>query len=225
MSELNTPSLADIQAKIENAKQLSRFYPQDVTLLAVSKTRPSTKIRALYQQGIHSFGENYLQEALAKQKELADCDIDWHFIGPIQSNKTQQIAGNFHWVHSVDRLKIAQRLSGQRPADLPPMQCCVQINIDGEETKSGILAADLLPFLQQCQDLKNIQIRGLMCIPEPKEDQTSTFRKMRELLELANENGFELDTLSMGMSADFEVAIAEGATIVRLGTVLFGSRN
>jgi len=196
-----------------------------VGLLAVSKTKPASDLREAFSAGLRDFGENYLQEALGKQTELSDLPLIWHFIGPIQSNKTRAIAENFAWVHSVDRLKIAQRLSEQRPADLPPLNICIQVNVSGEASKSGCTPEDLPALAQAISALPNLRLRGLMAIPEPTEDsdeQNAAFAAVRTLQDQLN---LPLDTLSMGMSHDLEAAIAQGATWVRIGTALFGARN
>lgn len=196
-------------------------------LLAVSKTRTPEEIRALAAAGCRDFGENYLQEALDKQDALRDLPLTWHFIGPIQSNKTRAIATHFDWVHSVDRVRIAQRLNEQRPAHLPPLQVCLQVNIDDEATKSGVLADDLPALAAAVVQMPRLCLRGLMCIPEPREapqDRHIPFAKLRYCMENLNALGLGLDSLSMGMSDDLEAAIAEGSTIVRIGTALFGAR-
>lgn len=199
----------------------------DVVLLAVSKAQAAEKVREAFAAGQKQFGENYLQEALNKQAELADLPIEWHFIGPIQSNKTQPIAQHFSWVHGVDRLKIAQRLNDARPAALPPLQICLQVNTSGEASKSGITPEELPKLAAAVKTMPNLQLRGLMTIPEPSEDeslQRQRFQQMRDLLENLNKNGAALDTLSMGMSNDYALAIQEGATIVRVGSAIFGVR-
>ena len=196
-----------------------------VHLLAVSKTKPAQAVREAYAAGMRDFGENYLQEALGKQAELTDLPLSWHFIGPIQSNKTRAIAENFAWVHSVERLKIAQRLSEQRPADLPALNICIQVNVSGEASKSGCTPADLPALAQAISALPRVKLRGLMAIPEPTDDraaQDAAFATVRELQAGLN---LPLDTLSMGMSHDLESAIAQGATWVRIGTALFGARD
>ncbi|KWV88652.1 MULTISPECIES: YggS family pyridoxal phosphate-dependent enzyme [Pseudomonas] len=196
-----------------------------IHLLAVSKTKPAQAVREAYAAGLHDFGENYLQEALGKQADLTDLPLSWHFIGPIQSNKTRAIAENFAWVHSVDRLKIAQRLSEQRPADLPPLNICIQVNVSGEASKSGCTPADLPALATAISALPRLKLRGLMAIPEPTEDraeQDAAFATVRDLQASLN---LQLDTLSMGMSHDLESAIAQGATWVRIGTALFGARD
>ena len=199
----------------------------EVTLLAVSKAQTAEKLREAYEAGQTKFGENYLQEALNKQAELADLNIEWHFIGPIQSNKTQLIAQHFTWVHGVDRLKIAQRLSDARPADLPPLQICLQVNISGETSKSGVTPNELLDLVRTVCALPKLTLRGLMTIPEPTDDealQHQQFKQMRDLLNDLNKQGFALNTRSMGMSSDYKVAIEEGATIIRVGSAIFGAR-
>ncbi|RMF19642.1 MAG: YggS family pyridoxal phosphate-dependent enzyme [Gammaproteobacteria bacterium] len=199
-----------------------------VTLLAVSKTRPAEDIRAAYEAGLTHFGENYLQEALDKQARLTDLPLVWHFIGPIQSNKTRAIAEHFDWVHSVDREKIARRLSEQRPVHLPPLNICLQVNIDNEPTKAGVAPDDLHALANVVKDMPHLRLRGLMCIPEPKAneaDAEATFRRMAHLKDALNASlDLNLDTLSMGMSGDIEPAIRAGATLVRVGTALFGPR-
>ena len=199
--------------------------PSSIHLLAVSKTKPAEAVREAYAAGVRDFGENYLQEALSKQAQLSDLPLSWHFIGPIQSNKTRAIAENFAWVHSVDRLKIAQRLSEQRPADLPPLNICIQVNVSGEASKSGCTPADLPALATAISALPRLKLRGLMAIPEPTEDraeQDAAFATVRDLQASLN---LPLDTLSMGMSHDLESAIAQGATWVRIGTALFGARD
>jgi pyridoxal phosphate enzyme (YggS family) len=200
---------------------------QSVTLCAVSKAQPASALREAYQAGQTVFGENYLQEALAKQQQLQDCAIAWHFIGPIQSNKTQPIAAHFDWVHSVDRLKIAQRLSDARPADKPPLNICLQVNISEESSKSGASAQEVLDLALNIRQLPHLHLRGLMAIPAPVADfnqQRDQFRQVRALFDHLNAQGLQLDTLSIGMSGDFTAAIAEGATLVRIGTAIFGTR-
>ena len=203
-----------------------------VTLLAVSKTFPAAAVREAHAQGQREFGENYVQEALDKIEALADlrAAIEWHLIGPLQSNKTKPVAGAFDWVHSVDRLKIAERLAEQRPPELPPLNLCLQVNISGEASKSGVLPADTLTLALAVARLPptKVRLRGLMSIPEPASDpaaQRMPHRALRELLQALNSQGLGLDTLSMGMSADLEAAIAEGATLVRVGSAIFGARG
>ena len=214
-----------VSQRIRAAADAVQRDASSIHLLAVSKTKPSQAVREAYAAGMHDFGENYLQEALGKQRELTDLPLSWHFIGPIQSNKTRAIAENFAWVHSVDRLKIAQRLSEQRPADLPPLNICIQVNVSGEASKSGCTPADLPALATAISALPRLKLRGLMAIPEPTEDraeQDAAFATVRDLQASLN---LALDTLSMGMSHDLESAIAQGATWVRIGTALFGARD
>jgi len=218
-------SVAKVRARIREAAQASGRDPQDVQLLAVSKTKPANDLREAFACGQRDFGENYLQEALAKQAELADLALTWHFIGPIQSNKTRAIAEHFAWVHAVDRLKIAQRLSEQRPTDLPPLNLCLQVNVSGEASKSGCAPAELAELARAVAELPNLRLRGLMAIPEPTDDPAAQRAAFARLRELKDGLGLDLDTLSMGMSHDLEAAIAEGATWVRIGTALFGARD
>ncbi|MFJ4113584.1 YggS family pyridoxal phosphate-dependent enzyme [Pseudomonas sp. NPDC089758] len=218
-------NLRALAARIDSAAQAAGRDPASLTLLAVSKTKPASAIRELHAAGVCDFGENYLQEALAKQQDLQDLPLIWHFIGPIQSNKTKAIAEHFDWVHSVDRLKIAQRLSEQRPPSLPPLNICLQVNVSGEASKSGCAPEDLPGLANAVATLPNLRLRGLMAIPEPSEDraeQEAAFASLRQLQEGLN---LGLDTLSMGMSHDLEAAIAQGATWVRIGTALFGARS
>lgn len=199
-----------------------------VTLLAVSKTQPADIVREAYAAGQTQFGENYLQEALQKQNQLTDLPIEWHFIGPIQSNKTQFIAQHFAWVHSVDRIKIAQRLNDARPPHLPPLQVCIQTNISDESTKSGASADELLALAQAFANFPRLTLRGLMAIPAPTKDietQRAQFKAVKKAYEMLINHGFKLDTLSIGMSEDYLVAIEEGATIVRIGSKIFGERK
>jgi len=214
--------------QLHHAEQLHQRTAGTVAMLAVSKTRSANEIEALVRLGQRSFGENYLQESLEKIRLLADLNLDWHFIGPIQSNKTSLIAENFSWVHSVDRLKIAKRLSQQRPADLGPLNVCLQVNIDNEATKSGCQVDELPELMAAVRELPNLRLRGLMVIPQATdtlEQQRLPFAKARQLLQGLNEAGAHMDTLSMGMSRDLEAAVAEGSTMVRIGTALFGPRN
>lgn len=196
-----------------------------VSLIAVSKTFDAEAVRAVHAAGQTDFGENYLQEALAKIDALRSLGLTWHFIGPIQSNKTADIAANFSWVHGISREKIARRLSEQRPASLPPLNVCVQVNVSGEASKSGVPPAETLDLCRLVATLPRLQLRGLMTIPEPdRTDARAPYRRLRELFETARHAGIELDTLSAGMSDDFEAAIAEGATHIRVGTAVFGKR-
>lgn len=202
--------------------------PASIALLAVSKTFGPDLIRAAHNSGQRAFGESYTQEALAKIAALPELDLEWHFIGPLQSNKTKPIAEHFAWVHGVDRAKIAQRLSEQRPPELPPLNICLQVNVSGEASKSGVAPAQLAALAREVAALPRLKLRGLMAIPAPTEDaaqQRAAFRRVRELLEQLNAQGFALDTLSMGMSNDLEAAIQEGATIVRVGSAIFGERG
>jgi len=199
-----------------------------VRLLAVSKTFGADAVLEAYAAGQRAFGENYLQEALDKIAALAGRGIEWHFIGPIQSNKTRPIAAHFDWVHTVDRLKIAQRLSEQRPPDLAPLNICLQVNVSGEATKSGCAPEELADLAAACAALPNLRLRGLMAIPEPEADydkQRAPLARLRALYEQLNAQGYGVDTLSMGMSADLAAAVAEGATIVRVGSAIFGARS
>jgi len=216
----------NVVAEIAAAARRSGRNPDEILLLGASKQQPAAAIRVLAGLGLRDFGENYVQDALAKQAELADLALTWHFIGRIQSNKTQEIARHFDWVHGVDRLKIARRLSDQREAP-EPLNICLQVNIDDEPSKGGLLPAELLEVAAPVAELPNVRLRGLMAIPRPESDpgrQRASFGRVRGLYEELRGRGLELDTLSMGMTADLEAAIAEGATIVRIGTALFGPR-
>ena len=219
--------LQDILATIQSAK-LVAHRTQPVNLLAVSKAQSTSAIREAYVAGQKLFGENYLQEALDKQSQLADLAIEWHFIGPIQSNKTQLIAQHFDWVHSVDRLKVAQRLNDARPNTLAPLQVCIQVNISYEESKSGVTQQELETLAKAISLMPQLKLRGLMAIPEPSTDnnkQRLQFKQVRECYDALLAKGFSLDTLSIGMSDDYPIAIEEGATIVRIGSALFGARQ
>lgn len=217
-------NIAKVATRIREAAQAVARDPDEVRLLAVSKTQPAAAIREASRAGVRDFGENYLQEALEKQAELTDLSLTWHFIGPIQSNKTKAIAEHFDWVHSVDRLKIAQRLSDQRPEPLPPLNICLQVNVSGEASKSGCEPQDVPELAHAIAALPRLRLRGLMTIPEPTDDPAEQRAAFARLRQLQNELDLELDTLSMGMSQDLEAAIAEGATWVRIGTALFGAR-
>ena len=213
--------------RIRVAEKNSGRKSGSVELIAVGKLHAAEAIRQLAEYGQKAFAENFVQEAISKQQQLSDVDIEWHFIGSIQSNKTREIANHFSWVHSVDRFKIVRRLSDQRAEILPPLNICLQVNLQREESKSGVYSAQLLPLLEQMQDLPRITARGLMIVPKLVSDpsqQREVFGQLRELLEEANRSGHSLDTLSMGMTADLEQAIAEAATHVRIGTALFGLR-
>jgi len=199
----------------------------EVQLLAVSKTFGPEAVREALEAGQRAFGENYLQEAVDKMPLLADLPIEWHCIGPIQSNKTRLVAAHFAWAHTIDRLKIAQRLSEQRPRELPPLRVCIQVNIDGGPTKSGVAPADVPALAQEIATLPRLELRGLMTIPDPVDDfaaQQAVHARARALFDRLRAAGLPLDTLSMGMSADLEAAIAAGSTMVRIGTAIFGSR-
>ena len=220
--------LHQVQQRVRAVAQRCGRDPGSVQILPVSKTRPAQDIAQLAAAGITAFGESYLQEAQEKIAALAALNLQWHFIGPIQSNKTQAIASLFDWVHSVDREKIARRLSEQRPSGLPPLNICLQVNISGEASKAGVSREALPVLAQQVKDLPRLRLRGLMAIPAAQADfeaQRAAFRAVREAFEDLRRSGFELDTLSMGMSGDLEAAIAEGATIVRVGTDIFGARQ
>jgi PLP dependent protein len=220
-------SLQAIQANIHQARQ-SAGRNDNISLLAVSKAQSADKIREAYQAGQHAFGENYLQEALNKQVQLQDCAIDWHFIGPIQSNKTQLIAQHFDWVHSVDRIKIAKRLNDARPAHLSPLNICLQINSSAEASKRGVDIDSLACLAQEVVDLPRLSLRGIMAIPAPttvKSVQHAQFKLVAEAFKHLQQLGFKIDTLSIGMSDDYVAAIHEGATIVRIGSAIFGARN
>lgn len=213
---------------IRHCEQQSGRPRGSVQLLAVSKRHPATAISEALQCGQRDFGENYAQELTEKCAEIGQEVAVWHFIGPLQSNKTSLIAQHAHWCHSIDRLKIARRLSNQRPNHLPPLQACIQVNVDNEESKSGVSLEALPELAKEISALPNLQLRGLMCIPLASNDperQRLSFAKLRQAKEQLTEQGLELDTLSMGMSGDYRIAIAEGATIVRVGTAIFGPRR
>lgn len=222
---------ANLQAVLARIFAAARKYgrnPDDISLLAVSKTWPASVVREAAVAGQQAFGENYVQEGAAKIAELGSLGLVWHFIGPLQSNKAKQVATAFDWVHSVDRLKIAERLSEQRPDSLAPLQICLQVNVSGEKSKSGTLMDDLSSLAHRVALLPRLKLRGLMAIPAPVEDfaqQRKSFRRLREAFERLKESGLLLDTLSMGMSHDLEAAVAEGASIVRVGTAIFGARS
>lgn len=220
--------LQTVRQRIGNACKASGRRPDEVMLLAVSKRQPAEKIVALHQLGVVDFGENNLPEALAKQQQLTDPDIIWHFVGALQSNKTRAIAEHFQWVQSVDRHKILQRLSAQRPTTSGALNICLQVNIDREPQKAGATTADIMQLAALADGLDNIKLRGLMAMPrfttDPKQ-QRDSFRRVRLLFEQLKTAGHDLDTLSMGMSSDLEIAISEGSTMVRVGTDLLGSRD
>ncbi len=219
--------LRQVQERIQQACITAARDPLSVRLLAVSKTFPASQVTEAFAAGQSAFGENYIQEAVEKITALAHLPLEWHCIGPIQSNKTRLVAEHFDWVHSVDRLKIAQRLSEQRPDNLAPLNVCLQINIDGGPTKSGVAPAEALALAQAVSQLPRLRLRGIMSIPEPSEDFASAskaHREARALFDCLCQSGLALDTLSMGMSADLEAAIAEGSTMVRVGSAIFGRR-
>ena len=220
--------LKRVLERIDAAAAACGRRAEQIGLLAVSKTKPASDILAAYRAGQRAFGENYLQDALPKIQALRDTDIDWHFIGRIQSNKTAEISRYFQWVHGLDRLKHAERLSRQRPEQLPPLQVCIQVNLSGEASKGGVVPQDLAALATAVARMPRLRLRGLMTLPDPDAStriQRETFATLRGLLDELRADGLELDTLSMGMSADMEAAIAEGSTIVRIGTDIFGRRD
>lgn len=216
-----------VRTRIAEACSLNGRNPDSVQLLAVSKKKSVNAITQVANIGQHDFGENYLQESLEKIEALKELGLTWHFIGPIQSNKTRSIAEHFSWVHSVDRVKIAKRLSEQRPSELPPLNICLQINIDKEESKSGFLAEEIEDVVSEIAKLPMVSLRGLMAIPNPELDTEQAFTKIETLFNTIKSQYIcpQWDTLSMGMSADLELAIAHGATIVRIGSDIFGPRD
>jgi pyridoxal phosphate enzyme (YggS family) len=220
--------LNSVRKRIKNACLSAGRSADEVLLLAVSKRHPAIKIAELHELGVVSFGENQLQEALQKQQQLTELDIEWHFIGAVQSNKTRALAENFHWVQSVDREKTLTRLSAQRPESLGPLNICLQVNVSHESQKAGASSEEILSLARHAESLKNIKLRGLMAIPKLTDDlieQHDSFRQVKDLFEELKTRGHELDTLSMGMSADLDVAITEGSTMVRIGTDLLGKRQ
>ena len=222
--------LNEVRQRIAQAETAASRDASSVALLAVSKTFPAEDVRAVFEAGQRAFGENYVQEAVAKIAALADLrdQVQWHFIGPLQSNKTKVVAENFDWVHSVDRLKIAERLSEQRPENMAALNVCLQVNVSGEASKSGVAPAETLALARRIAALPRLRLRGLMAIPEAAEsldEQRAPHRRLRELMETLRADGLELDTLSIGMSADLEAAILEGSTMVRIGTAIFGARD
>jgi len=226
MSELHD-RLQQVRREVAEAERQFGREPGSIKLLAVSKTRNAGDILALAQLGVSDFGENYVQEARAKIGQLSGYSLTWHFIGPVQSNKTRQIAECFDWVHSVDRIKVAHRLNAARPADLPPLDICIQVNVDAESTKSGIDPDEVEQLAEQILPLSRLNLRGLMALPAPTEDfagQRHSFLRTRRLQEKLMDKGYRLDTLSMGTTGDMRAAIAEGATVIRIGTALFGPR-
>ena len=221
-------NLALIQQRIARAAENAQRNPASITLLAVSKTKPIEMIEAAYAAGQRSFGENYLQDALPKIEALAELDIEWHYIGRIQSNKTRPIAEHFAWVHAIDSIKHAQRLNDQRPNGLPALNCCIQLNLSGEDSKGGIQPDALIETAAAFNELPHCRLRGLMTMPDPDssaEQQQSVFYQLANCLDELKQEGFDVDTLSMGMSGDLELAITEGSTMVRIGTDIFGARS
>ena len=220
-------NLNQINARISEAARSFDRDPESICLLAVSKRKPAADIRAAWQCGQRHFGENFLQEAQDKMQDLQDLDICWHFIGAIQSNKTKPIAQAFDWAHCIDRVKIARRLSEQRPSDLAPLNVCIQVKLDDEATKAGIDPSEVDELAAAIVELPGLRLRGLMSIPAPSDDfetQRATFARLAECLHSLQQQGFDCDTLSMGMTQDMEAAIAEGSTLVRIGTAIFGER-
>lgn len=227
-AQILSDNIAKLLGRVRLAAEKSQRDPLDIRVLAVSKTRSAQAIRQAFELGQREFGENYLQEALDKMTQLRDLPIQWHFIGPIQSNKTRAIAEHFDWVQSVDRGKIARRLSEQRPGELPPLQLCLQVNISGEASKSGVAPGDLRQLAEEVMGLPRLRLRGLMAIPAATADsaqQRAAFARLRRCADDLAELAPGLDTLSMGMSGDMEAAIIEGATLVRIGTDVFGPRG
>ena len=220
--------LAHVQERIHRAAMAAGRSPGEIMLLAVSKTKPASDVAAAFGAGQRAFGENYLQDALPKIRTLADKDIEWHFIGRLQSNKCADISRHFTWVHGIDSLKHAEQLSSHRPAELPPLQVCIQVNLSGEVTKGGVAPNEVEALALKVARLPRLRLRGLMTMPDPNAGTTSrdaTFAGLRGLLESLRASGLDVDTLSMGMSDDMEAAIREGATIVRIGTDIFGPRD
>jgi len=221
-------ALQKVHERIRAAAEAAGRSPEGIHLLAVSKTKPAAMLREAYAAGQRAFGENYLQDALPKMAALADLDIEWHYIGRIQSNKTREIATHFSWLHSLDQLKHARRLSTQRPAGLPPLNCCIQVNLSGEASKGGTSPDDLSVLAHEVAKLPGLALRGLMTMPDPgssRETQSAVFRQLADLQAELNAGGLSLDTLSMGMSGDLELAIAAGSNMVRVGTDIFGARE
>ena len=226
MTTIST-NLQAVRARIAAAAKMAGRIPDDIGLLAVSKTFATERVREAAEAGQSAFGENYVQEGLAKIAALEGLGLEWHFIGPLQSNKTRPVAEHFTWVHGIERLKIAQRLSEARGTTQPPLQVCIQVNVSGEASKSGVSPDSTAELARAVATLPNLQLRGLMAIPEPTEDMALARRRfamLRELRDALNKEGLALDTLSMGMSLDLEAAILEGGTIVRVGTAIFGER-
>ena len=226
--------MKDLKAKLDNVRSRVEFAckkagrkPEEITILAVSKRHPASRIRQLHELGLIAFGENYLQEAVEKLALLTDLDLEWHYIGPLQSNKTRELARNFDWVQSADRKKVLLRLSRQRPESLPKLNICLQVNIDREEQTAGVLPEHLEDLVHFTLCLPNLRLRGLMAIPQQasaQNDPSNSYRSMSELFHSLVSSGISLDTLSMGMSGDLEQAIMQGSTMLRIGTDLFGAR-
>jgi len=223
-----TANLQAVRRRIESAARAANRPAESVRLVAVSKTFPGAAVREAAQAGLRDFGESYVQEGIEKIRELGALGLTWHYVGPIQSNKTRAIAGHFDWVHSLEREKIAARLAEARDPGRTELQVCIQVNVSGEATKSGIAPGEVAQLAKRVAGLPRLKLRGLMAVPEPTPDeqlQRARFAQLRELRDRLNREGFAMDTLSMGMSADLEAAIAEGATIVRVGTAIFGGRK
>jgi pyridoxal phosphate enzyme (YggS family) len=221
-------NLAQIHQRITQAAENAQRNPASITLLAVSKTKPIEMIEAAYAADQRCFGENYLQDALPKIEALTELDIEWHYIGRIQSNKTRPIAEHFAWVHAIDSIKHAQRLNDQRPTGLPALNCCIQLNLSGEDSKGGIKTDALIETAAAFSELTHCRLRGLMTMPDPDssaDQQQAVFHQLASSLNELKQQGFDVDTLSMGMSGDLELAIAEGSTMVRIGTDIFGARS
>lgn len=229
-------NLVKVQERISEAAKASGRSVTDISLLAVSKTFPASDVRLAYEAGQRSFGENYVQEGVSKITELSDirAELEWHFIGPLQSNKSRDVAESFDWVHSIDRLKIAQRLNDQRPSELPPLNVCVQVNISGESSKSGVEPNEVANLCIAISQMPHLCLRGLMSIPEPTDDEVQQKADHHQLFTIYNTlkqnpslqiESVQLDTVSMGMSSDMSAAIAEGSTMVRIGTAIFGKRT
>jgi len=223
-----TDHLARVKRRVRKAAEEAGRNPKSVSILAVSKQQPATLVEMAAAAGQRAFGESYLQEAIAKMDALAERDLEWHFIGRVQSNKTRLIAERFDWLHTVDRKKIAERLNAQRPTSLPALNVCIQVKLAAEASKGGAAPADLIALAEVVARQPRLKLRGLMCIPpvgDTPQDVRPYFRRLRELLGQLKEAGFDVDTLSMGMSADLEAAVSEGSTLVRIGTAIFGPRR
>lgn len=223
-----TENLNQVRERLQNAARVAGREPSEIKLLAVSKRHSVAAIEAVAEAGQQDFGENFVAEGLGKIAALAGRDLCWHFIGAIQSNKTRDIAAHYDWVHTVDRLKIARRLSEQRPEDCPPLEVCLQVNVDDEPQKAGVRPAEVAELAEQVARLPGLRLRGLMCLPRVRTDpeaQREPFAALRQLLEALQQQHRTLDTLSMGMTGDLEAAVLEGATIVRVGTAIFGARD